>query len=84
MNNDIALTESTYYILLSLFEPQHGYGIAAHGAALRRAGEACGGDPVRGAQQHERAGLDLSAARGKRQPQEGILPDEGGPAGPEE
>ena len=27
MNNDIALTESTYYILLSLFEPQHGYGI---------------------------------------------------------
>ena len=27
MNNDIALTESTYYILLSLYEPQHGYGI---------------------------------------------------------
>ncbi len=27
MNNDLALTESTYYILLSLYEPQHGYGI---------------------------------------------------------
>ena len=27
MNNDLALTESTYYILLSLCEPQHGYGI---------------------------------------------------------
>ncbi len=27
MNNDYALTESTYYILLSLYEPQHGYGI---------------------------------------------------------
>lgn len=27
MNDFIALTESTYYILLSLYEPQHGYGI---------------------------------------------------------
>ena len=27
MNNDIALTESTYYILLSLVDPQPGYGI---------------------------------------------------------
>lgn len=27
MNNDLALTESTYYILLSLCRPQHGYGI---------------------------------------------------------
>ena len=27
MNNDFALTESTYYILLSLYRPQHGYGI---------------------------------------------------------
>ena len=27
MNNELPLTESTYYILLSLFEPQHGYGI---------------------------------------------------------
>lgn len=27
MNNDLALTESTYYILLSLWQPQHGYGI---------------------------------------------------------
>ena len=24
---NIALTESTYYILLSLYHPQHGYGI---------------------------------------------------------
>lgn len=27
MNNEVALTESTYYILLSLYRPQHGYGI---------------------------------------------------------
>ena len=27
MQNDLALTEATYYILLSLFSPQHGYGI---------------------------------------------------------
>ncbi len=27
MPDSIALTESTYYILLSLFTPQHGYGI---------------------------------------------------------
>lgn len=27
MNNDLALTESSYYILLSLYQPQHGYGI---------------------------------------------------------
>ena len=27
MNENIALTESTYYILLSLYHPQHGYGI---------------------------------------------------------
>ena len=27
MNDSIALTESTYYILLSLYTPQHGYGI---------------------------------------------------------
>ena len=27
MVENIALTESTYYILLSLYEPQHGYGI---------------------------------------------------------
>jgi len=27
VNENIALTESTYYILLSLYRPQHGYGI---------------------------------------------------------
>ena len=27
MNEQMALTESTYYILLSLYTPQHGYGI---------------------------------------------------------
>ena len=27
MNESLALTESTYYILLSLYRPQHGYGI---------------------------------------------------------
>ncbi len=27
MSESIALTESTYYILLSLYQPRHGYGI---------------------------------------------------------
>jgi len=27
MNDSLVLTESTYYILLSLYQPQHGYGI---------------------------------------------------------
>lgn len=27
MNENLVLTESTYYILLSLYTPQHGYGI---------------------------------------------------------
>lgn len=27
MNDNIVLTEATYYIMLSLYKPQHGYGI---------------------------------------------------------
>ena len=27
MNDNLALTETTYYILLALYEPRHGYGI---------------------------------------------------------
>ncbi len=34
MNNDIALTESSYYILLSLYTPRHGYGIMQQTEAL--------------------------------------------------
>ena len=34
MNNDLALTESTYYILLSLVQPRHGYGIMQRAEAL--------------------------------------------------
>ena len=34
MNENIALTESTYYILLSLYTPQHGYGIMQQTEAL--------------------------------------------------
>ena len=34
MNNDLALTEVTYYILLSLVEPRHGYGIMQQAEAL--------------------------------------------------
>lgn len=37
MNENIALTESTYYILLSLVTPRHGYGI------MQRAEELSGG-----------------------------------------
>ena len=36
MNNDLALTESTYYILLSLYQPQHGYGIMQRTEQLSR------------------------------------------------
>ena len=34
MNEQIALTESTYYILLSLYTPRHGYGIMQQTEAL--------------------------------------------------
>ncbi len=34
MDRDLALTESTYYILLSLYRPQHGYGIMQQTEAL--------------------------------------------------
>ncbi len=34
MNDNIALTETTYYILLSLYTPQHGYGIMQRTEAL--------------------------------------------------
>ena len=34
MNEHAALTESTYYILLSLYTPQHGYGIMQRAEAL--------------------------------------------------
>ena len=34
MYESIALTEATYYILLSLYEPQHGYGIMQQAEAL--------------------------------------------------
>lgn len=37
MSEHIALTESTYYILLSLYQPLHGYGI------MQRAAELSGG-----------------------------------------
>jgi len=34
LNDHIALTESTYYILLSLYTPQHGYGIMQQAETL--------------------------------------------------
>lgn len=34
MNENPVLTESTYYILLSLYTPQHGYGIMQRAEAL--------------------------------------------------
>ncbi|MBQ7229903.1 MAG: PadR family transcriptional regulator [Oscillospiraceae bacterium] len=34
LNENMALTESTYYILLSLYTPQHGYGIMQQAQAL--------------------------------------------------
>lgn len=34
VNESFALTEAVYYILLSLFEPMHGYGIMQNVAAL--------------------------------------------------
>ena len=48
MNNDLALTESTYYILLSLCQPQHGYGIMQCTEQL--------------AEQHDRERLDTASA----------------------
>ena len=36
VNKELALTEATYYILLSLYEPQHGYGIMQRTEQLSR------------------------------------------------
>ncbi len=36
VNNEMALTESTYYILLALYKPQHGYGIMQQVEALSK------------------------------------------------
>ena len=36
MSNELALTEATYYILLSLYRPRHGYGIMQQAEALSR------------------------------------------------
>ncbi len=36
MTDNIALTESTYYILLSLVSPQHGYGIMQRSEELSK------------------------------------------------
>ena len=38
---NIALTESTYYILLSLYHPQHGYGIMQQTEQLSGGRESC-------------------------------------------
>lgn len=36
MNEGIALTEAVYYILLSLYTPQHGYGIMQRAESLSK------------------------------------------------
>ena len=36
MPENIVLTEATYYILLSLYDPQHGYGIMQEAERLSR------------------------------------------------
>ena len=67
-----ALTETTYYILLSLYHPRHGYGIMQEtqqlsGGRVRLAAGTCTVPecPVR-------KGVDLSPAHGKREPQKRI------------
>lgn len=45
---NLALTESTYYILLSLYHPQHGYGIMQQTEQLSRwQSPSCRRDTVR-------------------------------------
>lgn len=44
---NIALTESTYYILLALYHPQHGYGIMQHGYGIMQQTEQLSGGRVR-------------------------------------
>lgn len=51
MNENMALTESTYYILLALAQPRHGYGVMQQTERMSRGpGQAGGGNPVRGAE----------------------------------
>ena len=68
----MALTESTYYILLSLYHPQHGYGIMQQTEQLS------------GGRVHlVRKRLDPTAARGKWEPQKRISADHRGSSSPE-
>ena len=68
------LTEAVYYILLSLTEPLHGYGI------MQKAEQAGGRDPLRGAEHPAGEGLDRRGAPGG--PAEALPTDAPGPGGP--
>ena len=69
---NLALTESTYYILLSLYHPQHGYGIMQQTEQLSGGRVHLAAGTLYGALTSLRKRLDPSSACRERQPQKGI------------
>ena len=64
MSEHVALTESTYYILLSLYRPQHGYGIMQQTERLSQGRvrlAAAGGVEFSGTQLRQKLGLNSAA-----------------------
>ena len=65
-----ALTETTYYILLSLYHPRHGYGIMQETQQLSGGRVRLAAGTLYGALNALcEKGVDLSPAHGKRKPQ---------------
>ena len=73
---NLALTESTYYILLSLYHPQHGYGIMQQTEQLSGGRVRLAAGTLYGALNAlcEKR-LDFSPAHGKREPEKRISAD---------
>ena len=76
---NLALTESTYYILLSLYHPQHGYGIMQQTEQLSGGRVRLAAGTLYGALNALCEKVDCSPAHGKRESQEGISTDGNGP-----
>ena len=70
----LALTESTYYILLSLYHPQHGYGIMQQTEQLSGGRVHLAAGTLYGALTSlcKKGWMDPSPARRKRQSKKGI------------
>ena len=79
MNKDLALTEATYYILLSLVEPRHGYGIMQQAEALSAGRVRLAAGTLYGALSSlcDKGGIRLLPVEAGSRKKEYVLTDEG-------